>query len=39
MAESYNRKTSLFVIDDMIKEALKSGLSSIKASENLINLT
>lgn len=39
MAESYNRKTSLSVIDDMIKEALKSGLSSIKASENLINLT
>lgn len=39
MAESYDRKTSLSITDDMIKEALKSGLSSIKASDNLINLT
>ena len=39
MAESYDRKTSLSITDDMIKEALKSGLSSIKASDTLINRT
>jgi hypothetical protein len=39
MAESYDRKTSLSITDDMIKEALKSGLSSIKSSDTLINRT
>lgn len=39
MAESFDRNTSYSITDDMIKEALKSGLSSIKASDDLINLT
>ncbi|NLB78784.1 MAG: hypothetical protein GX796_08050 [Clostridiaceae bacterium] len=39
MAESYDRKISLSINDDMIKEALKLGLSSVKASDDLINRT
>lgn len=39
MAESYDRNSSCSISDDMIKEALKSGLSSIKASDDLINIT
>ena len=39
MAESYDRNSSCSISDDMIKEALKSGLSSIKASDTLINRT
>lgn len=40
MAESYDRNDlSSSITDDMIKEALKSGLSSIKASDYLIEST
>lgn len=39
MAESNDRRLTLSVTDDMIKETLKSGLSNIKASDNLINAT
>mgnify|MGYP000924639828 CR=1 FL=1 len=39
MAESNERRVPFSVSDDMIKEVLKSGLSEIKASDELINIT
>ncbi|NLX64837.1 MAG: hypothetical protein GX022_08720 [Clostridiaceae bacterium] len=39
MAESNERKAPFSVSDDMIKETLKSGLTGIKASDKLINIT
>lgn len=39
MAESKDRKTTFSINDDMIKEVIKSGLSNIKASDDLINIT